>query len=252
MGKGSGQQNRSTLSLTASVKDALPQRATLQDSSADAPCQRSTKSYVWLDQWIESSGPYLYYPVADKQTQARMLREGIKSSDYFLSPDSASDHPYRGSIWDLRPGHTYLYTPYHLKRVPHVEKSSLTHAIQVDLRKLKRVNLDPDEGVFWDRTYPSNNNKGYSLDPFGIGDPLKMVPAYDQSPQSSQYNSYGAWAESMQLGDNPAHTQHSLEQCGAVSYRDIILPQALKPSAVEWRKVITGAGWRSYTRRRNS
>lgn len=155
----------------------------------------------WLSQWIKERGPYVYHG-SDEDYDEAIARHGLLPWNHL--PDYKPG-PSEVGIGQPRPDHIYMTTeapdPYDYSRI-----------YKIDLRKLDPRNLNPDEDWYAD-----------SYD----------APRVDATT--------GQRAEELRLGDDPTHTQGSMEW-GKLAHRGPIPLQAIsihEPSKPE--------GWSGWT-----
>jgi hypothetical protein len=140
----------------------------------------------WLSRWIKERGPYVYHGSNEDYDEA-IARHGLLPWNHL--PDYKPG-PSEVGIGQPRPDHIYMTTsapdPYDYSRI-----------YKVDLRKLDPHNLNPDEDWYAD-----------SYD----------APRVDSTS--------GQRAEELRLGDDPTHTQGSMEW-GKLAHRGPIPLQAI-------------------------
>jgi len=196
----------------------------------------------FLDAWIAEHGPWLYHIAHSANIRDRILSEGLLPAG-----PRGERSSYATEAVAARPGHVYLCTGEGLPLIADQSFGNwsdlrrreriLSETVAVDLRGLSPAAFSPDEDCCFDSFLSGARPGGHLPPPSAVDPELTVRERYlasvkresDETYESRPYRSFGEWAETEGVGDDPEHTAKCWMIFGSLAHRGLIPAALLRP-----------------------
>lgn len=173
--------------------------------------------------------PFLFHLVwnSDESKFESVKRNGLAQAE-----------PRYDGFWRTRPRHVFMGTTKYLRKVFSDRDKAPWDLWRIDVGKLDRRKLNPDEDWFLPQlTMTGDNRQDFSGENFVAGrpalqhfkrewPPTKWLWEWGKYLGLAPLPSLGEWADAIELGSNPAEARYSIAK-GSLAYEGTVPPDAL-------------------------